>query len=490
MLCQQDQYEKVYVFTHGTRQDTILNDYNGDESLDVLNTSIDFSENPPVRWLFIHFSSGGRFSKTADVMINLPDEAACLMFGDYDPNGGVEICYISTNGVYYYPFENKTILEKPKKLLHTKTFFTSGTISAIPIWSYADDLDGNKLHDIILPFADGYKIYLQTSKGAFGKTIILEEKIEKRKDKATASSEFVFKDRLELSFFSHMKTLPRLTAMDITGDGLKDLTVLYQDKVTIFKQDKYGNFIKLNTQTVPLLQTIEFKDEVQVLSAFFVDIDNNAKPELVVVRNKGKFGTVESVETQIIIHRGFGDGKFKTDKSLKIRGISINPQFLDLNNDGFVDVFASRIESDFLKKVIEGVIMGDIEIKYDVYQYFPAKLEHVAVSEIPIFLKLRDAEKKPLSTLPIVAISPDLNGDKKGELVTIDPRDHELRIFKGKEKFGHDRRSEIDFDKEPYFRAKIDRHPRYMDFNDVNGDGVFDIVLYHRSAVGFFMSRK
>lgn len=490
LMAQQPSYEKVYIFTHGTRQDTVLNDYNGDGYTDVLNTSVDFSENPPVRWLFVHFGLNGRFNKTADVMIVLPDKAVCLVFGDFDEKDGIDICFIASDGVYYYPFENKTISEEPKKLLHVKTFFTSGALASIPIWSFQDDLDGNKLHDIVIPIPSGYKVYLQTKKGLFGKTESLESEIKEKRHKVTSPEEFIFKDRIELSFFSYIKVLPRLTLLDMTGDGRKDIAVLSQDRVTIFEQGDNGKFTRRKPRFVPALKSERTKDTVEVSNAFFVDVNKDSVQDLVIVRNKGTFGALGSVETHIFILYGNGKGDFVAQKSLNVPGISLNPQFIDLDNDGFVDIFASRINTDILKKILEKILMGDVEIYYDVYQFIPTKGEHEAVSTTTVFLKLNDVEKKPLSSLPIVTVSPDLNGDKRGELVKIDPSDHELKIFKGKEKFGHDRRPEMDFEKDPYFKVKVDRHPRYIDFNDVNQDGILDIILYHRSAIGFFLSTR
>ncbi len=493
LLTVQVEYEKIYLFTLGNRQDTLVFDLNGDGQLDILNTSIDYSHSPPVRWLLVHYAKNGRFEKTPNVMIVLPEKASCLLFGNFDPNGGVEICYITSDGIYYYPFENNTISEKPKKLIHTRTFFEGGTTTSIPLWFYPVDLDGNNLDDIILPIPDGYKIYLQTATGVFGRTFKLEAEIKDARRRETKKEEFVFKDRTELSFFSHMKTMPRPEVFDMNGDGKKDIVVLHKDKVTTFFQDDKGNFVRDNPRHIPILKQERSQDVFELPDAFFKDVNNDKKPDLVIIKNRYPLGPLGSIETQIFIHYGDGKGDFTGAKSLNIRGTSLpgySPQFTDLNNDGYLDIFSSRVDVDIFKKVIEQFIMRDIAINFDVYQFIPLKGEHEFVETKEVYLNLGEFLKNPLRSLSLVIVSPDLTKDGRPDLVVADPKGDNLKIFRGKEKFGSDGRSEIGFEKDPEIEIKLDRHPRWLSFQDVNNDGLNDIILYHKSAVGLLLSKK
>ena len=218
----------------------------------------------------------------------------------------------------------------------------------------------------------------------------------------------------------------------------------------------------------------------------FVDINADKLADLVVTKVEGQLGLFESIKTSIYIHFGTGRGNFIADRRIVIDGVSIDPEFIDMNGDGKLDVVTSRLRTDLLKKAAESVLLGDVAITYEVFQFDPASNGFLKdpVYEKQILVRRNDLEKGGAGVVPLVFIRGDLTGDGRPDMIVIDPKLNELRIHPGR---GGKR---IDFDPTPHHTIKLDKSPRSLQLMDVNGDGINDILLYFNSAVGVVMSSK
>jgi hypothetical protein len=174
-----------------------------------------------------------------------------------------------------------------------------------------------------------------------------------------------------------------------------------------------------------------------------------------------------------------------------IDGVSIDPEFIDMNGDGKLDLVTSRLRTDLLKQAANAVVFGDVTITYEVFQFDPALNGFLPdpVYEKQILVSKKDLEKTGAGAVPLVFIRGDLTGDGRPDMIVIDPKTNELNIHPGRVKqAGAGPR--IDFDPTAHYKIKIDRHPKGLQLMDVNGDGINDIILYYNGAVGLITSER
>ena len=494
------EFRLTYLAIHGRRQDTVHYDFNGDGRRDLLNITIDYDKTPPERWLAVHLHRGGAdpsraFHESPDHLWSVSDRASAVLFGDYLPGAGVEIGFLAEDGVYLYPWGKNGPSEEPMKLLHVPTFFRSPSPNQLPGWSGNLDFDGNGRDDLLVPLADGYRLYFQTAPGVFGKTATLEADLRPGRPRAVTSTAFAEVSEVASAHFRYTTELPRLEAVDINGDGLLDLLLIRGDTIVYFKQKSPGVFPArrpfMVTYAIPTLREEAKKDTVSVSQLRFVDLNQDGLADLVVTKIAGQVGLWESIKTSIYLHLGNGRGNFIADKRIVIDGVSINPEFVDMNLDGKLDAVTSRLRTDLMRQAVSAFVLGDIAISFEVFQFEPARNTFLTdpVYEKRILVARNDLKNLGADARPFVYIRGDHSGDGRPDMAVIDPKAKKLLIHPGRVRRTGDG-PRIDFDGTPHWRIPIPRHPKGVGIRDVNGDGVHDVILYHAGQLGLALSRK
>jgi len=490
------EFHLKYLAVYGRREITLNYDFDGDGKLDILNVTTLPDRNE--RWLAIHFQKSGGYSESPDVIWPLSDQACALVMGDFLPGGGTEIGFIAEDGVYVYPWNAaaRKPQESPIKLLHVHTFFHAPSMRQIPLWQWKMDLSGDGLDDLIVPLPDGYRIYFQTAPGVFGKTATLEADLPQGSPRALGASGYADAPDISPTQFVSITELPRLEIVDINGDGLSDLVLIRKNAMTYFLQKEPGVFSSARdfrkTYEIQTLRDAAKKDSVNLALIRFVDINADGLADLVVTKIEGQLGLFESIKTSIYLHIGTGKGNFNADKRIVIDGVSIDPEFIDLNGDGKLDVVTSRLRTDLFKQAANSVILGDVAISYEVFQFDPKRNGFLPdpVFEKQILVRKSDLEKTGAGAVPLVFIRGDLTGDGRPDMIVIDPKTSELLIHPGRIRESSDG-PQIDFDKTAHYSIKLDKHPRVgLQVMDVNGDGINDIILYYNGSVGLVLSEK
>jgi len=491
------EFHLKYIALYGRRESTLNYDFDGDGKLDILNVTINTDHGAPERWLSIHYQRAGGYSEAPDAMWPLSDQACALVLGDFLPGGGTEIGYLAEDGVYVYPWDAaaKKPSEKPVKLIHVRTFFRAPSLTQIPLWQWKMDLSGDGLDDIVVPLPDGYRVYFQTAPGIFGKVSVLESDLAAGGTRAVAAAAYADSPEISPSQFRSVTELPRLEVVDINGDGLSDLVLIRRSTMTYFLQKERGVFSSMRpymvSYDIPTLRDEVKKDSVNFAIIKFIDINGDGLADLVVTKVEGQLGLFDSIKTSIYLHLGTGKGNFNADRRIKIDGVSIDPEFIDMNGDGKLDVITSRLRTDLLKQAANSLILGDVGISYEVFQFDPEKNNFMPdpVFEKQILVRKNDLEKTGAGAVPLVFVRGDLTGDGRPDLIVVDPKTSELLIHPGRLK-DYGRGPVIDFDKTPHYAIKIDRHPKGLQLMDVNGDGINDIILYYNGTVGVVLSEK
>lgn len=489
------EFRLQYLPVHGRRADTMTYDFDGDGRGDVFNSSVNFDADPPERWAALHLQREGGYSETPDFLWPLSDRACALVFGDFLPGGGVEVGFIAEDGVYAYPWNRDGPSETPLKLIHARTFYRSPSLRQISTWQWASDLDRNGRHDLVLPVEDGYRVYFQTAPGVFGRVAVLEADLAAGAPRVLGAGRYAETVEVSPSLFVSGAELPRLEAVDINGDGLSDLVLVRGDTITYFLQKEPGVFPSQRpyriAYAVPTLRDEPRKDSVNLSLIRFVDIDRDGMADLVVTKIQGTLGLWESIRTSVYLHLGTGKGNFLPDRRIVIDGVSIDPEFVDMDLDGRLDCVTSRLRTDLMKKAVEAFVLGDVPITYEVFQFDAERRTFLPdpVYEKQILVRRNDLEKAGAGAVPLVFVRGDLSGDGRPDLVEVDPKAVELRIHPGVVRETPAGRR-IGFDKTAHWAVPLERAPKSLHLLDVNSDGLNDILLYHAGALGLVLSRR
>src|SRR4029078_6443983 len=136
-------------------------------------------------------------------------------------------------------------------------------------------------------------------------------------------------------------------------DGLSDLVLIRKEMVTYYLQKERGVFPSTRPHRItyedPTPRTEAKKDSFNLAIIRFVDINADKLADLVVTKIEGQLGLFESIKTSIYIHLGTGKGNFIPGQIIQIDGVSIDPEFIDMNGDGKLDVVTSRLCTDLFK---------------------------------------------------------------------------------------------------------------------------------------------
>ena len=494
-------FEVRHIVAFGRRVDTHFYDFTGDGMADALMVSIDMDADPPTRWLALHVGTKAGIPEKPDQIWSAAPTTCAIALSNAVPEGGVDVLEIAPDGISYHAYEKGSMTEEPRKLIHTRTYFTTPSSRALPTWMGPVDLTNDKLDDLVVPVPDGYKVYFQTEPGKYATVVRLEADLLSGSSPVLTPTRFAADwERLiarglppTAAQFNLQDELPRLVPVDLDGDNLKELVSISGDRITIFKQGPVQRF-PASRRTPFRIRTLseeQKKDAVSVADVQFCDIDADGNMDLIVTKIEGALGLLDSIKTRIYPHLGTGRGNFQADKCIFIDGISLNPSFVDMNGDGTLDVLTSRLRTDIIGKGAEGMVFRDITTTYEVFQF--DKTSRVYMSEAvwwqDVRIRTEDISKRRAASRPLMQVAGDLTGDKRPDLVKYDLKTSTLEVRKGFE----DVDKNIDFSPDAAARFSIDsvspHDPKWISYMDMDGDGRNDILLNYNSQIIILLSR-
>jgi hypothetical protein len=244
---------------------------------------------------------------------------------------------------------------------------------------------------------------------------------------------------------TYLPHTPAVAVADVNNDGIDDIYVggIAGEEKYILAGDKSGGFTKIK---IPLLD--QYKD-VADEQATWADVNNDGKPDLVVISANHPFSETEKlVQPRLYINKGNFQFEYQTLPKLNYQASKIT--LFDFNGDGLNDImFTSAVSFKDYTAIVPSLILinkgnGKFEISHDKTYDEIANLQYVTsvtVTDVdhngkpdllitaewqPVLIFLNEGKKLKRFSSPVLdrekgwwqsAIITDVNGDGKADLI-------------------------------------------------------------------------
>lgn len=277
----------------------------------------------------------------------------------------------------------------------------------LPLLDVGFDLDGDGAEELVLPSAEGYRVYgIGDAKG--GESSITVVPLAPVLSAGEAPHRFF---RLDWD-------LPRLTVADWDGDRLPDLIGGHRDRLVLFLQTKDDTFYEASRPLGILARDEESEERTETALG---DVNGDGRVDLVVASHAARTDPLERFSTRFSLYlnpRVFepgGGGRLSTPTaSFVLPGVGVNPVLLDFDGDGDRDLLVTVLDitpGSRLRKAVQA--------EYRLYRFDAKKGTFEADA---FFTESRPYPAEQLdrgSTAPVCFFGGDFDGDGAKDLLDL-----------------------------------------------------------------------
>lgn len=312
----------------------------------------------------------------------------------------------------------------------------------LPLLDVGFDLDGDGAEELVLPSAEGYRVY------GVGDADVGESSITVLNLAPVLSA-----GEAPHRFFVLEWALPRLTVADWDGDGLPDLIGGHRDRLVLFLQTKENTFYEASR---PLALLSRDEESEKRAEAALADVNADGRVDLVVATHAARTDPLERFSTRFSLYlnpRVFepgSEGRLSTPSaSFVLAGVGVNPTLFDFDGDGDRDLLVTVLDitpGSRLRKAVQA--------EYRLYR-FDGKTG--TFEEDAHFTESRPYPVEQLdegSTAPVCFFSGDFDGDGAKDLLDV-ADEGRISIHLGNPNTGLFSSSRFEFREEAAFAATM-----------------------------------
>lgn len=438
------------------------------------------------RYISFFHPENGKYPRSPSQMYEVSDTTVAAGIGDYLSSPGSEIMLLKRDKLEFITrTENGKLTAQKQRTSFSSSFFQFPDPKKLHYWPYTDDLNEDGRDDLILPASDGYEIFYQNQQHELKSAGVIAVDHQKNIETKPSSS----------SLFQFRTQLPNLMVRDFDGNNRTDLICTFQKRVAYYIQNENHQFSKQPTGVFRLKHLVEKpkKNRVQFTKVNLRDINGDGKPEIIITRISGKFGLFKSIRTSVYIYKGRGaePHPWTPDQIIQIPGISTPPKFQDANGDGSLDMLVTALRTDLLTTAWKNMT-GNLAIHHFVYlydeesDYFGKESKGKGPPDYSHQVEIdKDSLEQGVDEQPMLMFNGDYNGDGQPDMFRMNS-DMELSLHLGHQ--DPPSGTYLSFEDEPFFTASV-KSPEEIHIEDINQDGISDLLIEYKSDLDVFLSQ-
>jgi hypothetical protein len=397
----------------------------------------------PQRYIsvFRQGEGGERWSAAPTVTRNVPADAVAFAVGNFDASKGASVVFVGARWVTLLSRgKDGSLLGQISPVTSLEGFFDYPAAATLPRWNLATDL-GSGRTDLLAPTKEGYLILRNDPEHGLSPSGLVRVPSHERFGPP-------FETRFLNRFLTYFSSMPKLVAIDLNGDRKRDLVVYRQRGLAKFLQRKDGSFSETPDEEKPLSIVEDAakrgkvkgggggkggkdkdSDQFANVRLSLVDLDKDGFADLVATKTIGEIGVFETLRTQIMIWRGSKAGwnEATPDRVIGQKGVTTDPEFIDMDGDGKLDLVCSSLRMDYFTNV-KRAITKSITITYAVYLQKDGFFSDEPDFTRDVTLDLDAVERR--NGADNVSFAADLNGDKLRDMLVREERG-KLKVVPG-----------------------------------------------------------
>jgi hypothetical protein len=445
-------------------QDLLVEDLNADSLKDILIVHRKGLPPKETRWISIFWQKPtGSFSGAADQSWEIDSAATVLDIGNVTGDERMEICYLTSNEIRYYPISSGGYKTVPEVLFKARGMTVFPSKNSIPLINFVRDWNNDGQDEVAVFGFEGLSIYMRNAEGAFSSEnkILIELKTEM--GQVGDETDKTVTPGLWTSF-----AFPSMHLVDYDNDKRNDLILTTRDRVIIYRQGPDGRFSKQADADVffdVLTQHEKIEAQCQVETEV-MDLNEDGYADVLVTKQTSK-GLTSFRGVINVFWGGPGGFHVSPDQVIISEGTASGGALIrDVNNDGRKDLILPSVKLS-IAAIIRILLTRSFSINYNVF--FLSQNNHF--SDRPDFTKevKFKIDISGQSDEQAINFDGDYNGDKRKDFI-FGTNEEELSIYLGVPSGG-----EL-ISKKPVAKVTADAFGE-LSSPDLNGDGYSDMII-------------